>query len=92
MSLPPVAEPFLMVMSIAFIEPSFQRSLGLTVGDILIKRPRTVLRVLSTLGPLAPGHHTDSQRLFSRAPGPPGSWASPSPGSSSIWFRRASWS
>ena len=68
MSLPPVAEPFLMVMSIALTKPSFQRSLVLTVGAILIRGPRTVLRVLSTLGPLAPGHHTDYHRLFSRAP------------------------
>ena len=68
MSLPHVAEPLLMVMSIAFTVPSFQRFLVLTVGAILTSGPRTVLRVLRTMGPLAPGHHTNYHRLFSRAP------------------------
>ena len=68
MSLPPVAEPILMVLSIAFTEPSFQRFLVLTVGAILTSGPRTVLRVLATMGPLAPGDPTDYHRLFSRAP------------------------
>jgi len=76
MSLPHLAEPLLMVMSIAFTQPSFQRFLVLTVGAILASGPRTVLRVLSTLGPLAPGHHTDYPRLFAERRGRRGSWAS----------------
>jgi hypothetical protein len=68
MLLPQTAEPILMVLSIAFTEPSFQRFLVLTIGAILTSGPRTILRVLSTMGPLAPGNHTDYHRLFSRAP------------------------
>jgi len=66
--LPEAAEPILMAPSMALTQPSFQRLLALTVGAILTGGPRTVLRMLSTLGPLAPGPYTDYHRLFSRAP------------------------
>lgn len=66
--LPSVAEPLLMSFSIAFTEPTFQRSLVLLVGAILAKDRRTITSLLWTVGDLAEGHPTDYHRVFSRAP------------------------
>ena len=49
-SLPGVAEPLLMSFSIAFTEPTFQRSLVLLVGAILAKGRRTITNLLWTVG------------------------------------------
>ena len=45
-NLPGVAEPLLMSFSIAFTEPTFQRSLVLLVGAILAKGRRTITNLL----------------------------------------------
>jgi len=66
--LPSAAEPLLMAFSVAFTEPTFQRSLVLLVGAILAKDRRTILSMLWTVGDLAEGHPTDYHRVFSRAP------------------------
>ena len=67
-SLPSVAEPLLMSFSIAFTEPTFQRSLVLLVGAILARGRRTITNLLWNVGDLAEGDPTDYHRVFSRAP------------------------
>ncbi len=65
---PVVAEPLLMSFSIAFTQPTFNRSLVLLVGAILAKGPRTITNLLWNVGDLAEGDPTDYHRVFSRAP------------------------
>jgi hypothetical protein len=48
--------------------PTYQRLSTLLVGAILTTGRRTVANLLRTLRHLAPGHRTDYQRVFSRAP------------------------
>ena len=67
-NLPSVAEPLLMSFSIAFTEPTFQRSLVLLVGAILAKGRRTITNLLWAVGDLAEGDPSDYHRVFSRAP------------------------
>jgi hypothetical protein len=67
-NLPSVAEPLLMSFSIAFTEPTFQRSLVLLVGAILAKGRRTITNLLWAMGDLAEGDPSDYHRVFSRAP------------------------
>jgi hypothetical protein len=67
-NLPSVAEPLLMSFSIAFTEPTFQRSLVLLVGAILAKGRRTITNLLWAVGDLAEGDTSDYHRVFSRAP------------------------
>jgi len=67
-NLPIVAEPLLMSFSIAFTEPTFQRSLVLSVGAILAKGRRTITNLLWAVGDLAEGDPSDYHRVFSRAP------------------------
>ena len=67
-SLPSVAEPLLRSFSIAFTEPTFQRSLVLLVGAILARDRRTITNLLWNAGTLATGDPTDYHRVFSRAP------------------------
>jgi len=67
-NLPSVAEPLLMSFSIAFTQPTFQRSLVLLVGAILARGRRTITNLLWNVGELAEGDPTDYHRVFSRAP------------------------
>ena len=67
-NLPSVAEPLLLSFSIAFTQPTFQRSLVLLVGAILAQGRRTVTSILWTVGDLAEGDPSDYHRVFSRAP------------------------
>jgi hypothetical protein len=67
-NLPGVAEPLLMSFTVAFTEPTFQRSLVLLVGAILAKGRRTITSLLWNVGDLAAGDPTDYHRVFSRAP------------------------
>ena len=67
-NLPVVAEPLLMSFSIAFTQPTFNRSLVLLIGAILAKGPRTITNLLWNVGDLAEGDPTDYHRVFSRAP------------------------
>ena len=67
-NLPSVAEPLLMSFSIAFTEPTFQRTLVLLVGAILAKGRRTITNLLWNVGDLAEGDPSDYHRVFSRAP------------------------
>jgi len=67
-NLPSVAEPLLMSFSIAFTEPTFQRSLVLLVGAILAKGRRTITNLLWNVGDLAEGDPSDYHRVLSRAP------------------------
>ncbi len=66
--LPAVAEPLLMSFSIAFTQPTFQRSLVLLVGAIVAKGARTISNLLWNVGDLAEGDPSDYHRVFSRAP------------------------
>lgn len=67
-SLPRVAEPLLMMFSIAFTDPTFNRVLVLLVGALLARSRRTVNALLWIMGDLAPGHPSDYHRVLSRAP------------------------
>jgi DDE superfamily endonuclease len=68
MILPAEALPVLDALAPAFTEPTFRRFSTLLVAAILTTGRRTVANLLRTLGGLAPGHRTDSQRVLSRAP------------------------
>ena len=57
-----------MSFSIAFTQPTFNRSLVLLIGAILAKGPRTITNLLWNVGDLAEGDPTDYHRVFSRAP------------------------
>ena len=47
--IPSAAEPLLMSLSVAFTQPTFQRTIPLIVGAILTMGRRTVTGVLRTL-------------------------------------------
>jgi len=66
--LPPEAHPLVQVLTLHFTCPTYQRLSTLLVGTLLTTGRRTVANVLRTLRHLAPGHRTDYQRVFSRAP------------------------
>jgi len=68
MILPPEARPLLGALAPAFTRPTFRRFVMLLVAAILTQSTHTVANLLRTLGVLAPGHRTDYQRVFSRAP------------------------
>ena len=66
-ALPQAAESLLMSFSIAFAEPTFQRTWVLLVGAILSKNRRTTTSMLWTVGDLADGDPSDYHRVFRRA-------------------------
>jgi hypothetical protein len=68
MILPTEAAPLLAALAPTFTLPTFQRFVTLLAAAILTTGRRTVANLLRTLGPLARGHRTDYQRVFSRAP------------------------
>ena len=70
MILPDEALPLLDVLAPVFTQPTYQRFVLLMAAAVLTTGRRTVANLLRTLGPLATGHRTDYQRVFSRAPGP----------------------
>lgn len=65
------AAPLLAAVQPAFTQPTFQRFTLLMVAALLTSGRRTVANLLRTLGPLAQGHPTTYQRVFSAA-----SWSS----------------
>jgi DDE superfamily endonuclease/Archaeal putative transposase ISC1217 len=65
------AAPFLAALQPAFTQPTFQRFTLLMAAALLTSGRRTIANLLRTLGPLAQGHPTTYQRLFSAA-----SWSS----------------
>jgi DDE superfamily endonuclease len=64
---PRAAEPLLSAFSVAFSARTFQRVVLLMLGAILSLRRRTISAILTTLGPLAPGHWSDYSRVLCRA-------------------------
>jgi hypothetical protein len=68
MILPAEALPLLQTFAPLFTRPTYRRFLLLLVAAVLATGRRTVANLLRTLGPLAPGHRTDYQRVLSRAP------------------------
>jgi DDE superfamily endonuclease len=68
MILPDEALPLLHVIAPVFTQPTYQRFVLLMAAALLATGRRTVANLLRTLGPLAGGHHTDYQRVLSRAP------------------------
>jgi hypothetical protein len=68
MILPAEAAPLLAALAPAFTQPTFARFVTLLAAATLTTGRRTVANLLRTLGPLAPGHRTDYQRVLSRAP------------------------
>lgn len=68
MILPPEAHPLVQVLALHFTSPTYQRVAVLLVGALLTTGRRTVANLVRTLRHLAPGHLTDYQRVFSRAP------------------------
>jgi DDE superfamily endonuclease len=68
MILPAEAAPLLAALAPTFTEPTFGRFGALMMAALLTTGRRTVANLLRTLGPLAPGHRTDYQRVLSRAP------------------------
>src|SRR5690242_18471384 len=75
MILPPEALPLLLELAPAFTRPTFRRFTLLLASAILTQGRHTVANLIRSLGPLAPGHLTDYQRLLSRAP-----WSGVRPG------------
>src|ERR1051325_756523 len=68
MILPLQSPPRLLELAPAFTRPTFRRFALLLASAILTQGRHTVANLLRSLGPLAPGHLTDYQRLLSRAP------------------------
>jgi DDE superfamily endonuclease len=68
MSLPPEAIPLLTSFAPVFTQPTYRRFVTLLIAAVLTTGRRTVDNLLRTLAGLAPGHRTDYQRVFSRAP------------------------
>jgi hypothetical protein len=66
--LPDEALPLLAAFAPHFTRPTFGRFSPLMVTAILTRGRHNVANLLRTLGQLAPGHRTDYQRIFSRAP------------------------
>src|SRR5436305_12278468 len=67
MILPPEAHSLLLALAPAFTAPAFQRFITLMVAALLTPGRRTVANLLRTAGPLAQGHPTTFQRVFSSA-------------------------
>jgi hypothetical protein len=67
MILPNEAHPLLFALCSAFAYPTFQRFATLMAAALLTSGRRTVANLLRTLGPLAHGHPTTYQRVFSSA-------------------------
>ncbi|HWG42126.1 MAG TPA: transposase [Gemmataceae bacterium] len=61
------AAPLLAALQPAFSQPTFQRFTLLMAAALLTTGRRTVANLLRTLGPLAKGHKTTYQRVFSNA-------------------------
>lgn len=68
MILPPEAAPLWAELAPAFTRPTARRFAVLLVAAILTTGRRTVDNLRRTLGRLAPGHRSDYQRVFCRAP------------------------
>lgn len=68
MILPPEAHALVQVLALHFTNPTYQRFATLMVAALVTTGRRTVANLLRTLRHLAPGHHTDYQRVLSRAP------------------------
>lgn len=67
MILPPEAHPLLLALAPAFTAPTFDRFTTLMAAAVLTPGRRTVANLLRTLGPMAVGHPTTYQRVFSAA-------------------------
>ena len=67
MILPPEAQPLLLALAPAFTAPTLQRFVTLMAAAILTPGRRTVANLLRTARPLAHGHPTTFQRVFSFA-------------------------
>jgi hypothetical protein len=67
MILPPEALPLLHALAPAFTQPTFRRFTLLLAAALLTTGRRTVANFLRTTGPLAHGHRTSFQRVFSAA-------------------------
>ena len=67
MILPPEAGPLPDAFAPLFTQPTFNRFVTLLAGVLLTPGRRTVANRLRTLGSLAPGHRTSSQRVLSAA-------------------------
>ncbi len=67
MILPPEATPLLLALAPVFTRPTFQRFTLLLAAAVLTTGRRTVANLLRTSGPLAHGHRTTFQRVFSAA-------------------------
>jgi hypothetical protein len=61
------AAPLLAALQPAFSQPTFQRFTLLMAAALLTTGRRTIANLLRTLGPLAKGHKTSYQRVFSNA-------------------------
>jgi DDE superfamily endonuclease/Archaeal putative transposase ISC1217 len=70
-ALPAEAAPLLLALQPAFTQPTWQRFTLLMVAAVLTTGRRTVANLLRIAGPLAQGHKTSYQRVFSAA-----SWSS----------------
>lgn len=68
MILPPEALPLLVELAPAFTRPTYRRFVVLLASAILTQGRHTVANLIRSLGPLAPGHLTDYQRVLCRAP------------------------
>jgi hypothetical protein len=68
MILPPEAHPLVQALALHFTSPTYQRFSTLMVAALVTTGRRTVANLLRTLRQLAPGHHTDYQRVLSHAP------------------------
>lgn len=67
LSLPSVAQPLFLKLSVAFTKPTSQRILLLLIGAILTRGAHTITSVLRTLRGWVPGHCSSYHRVFSRA-------------------------
>jgi len=67
MILPAEATPLLLALTPAFTQPTSRRFVTLLAAALLTTGRRTVANLLRTAGPLADGHRTSYQRVFSAA-------------------------
>jgi hypothetical protein len=65
--LPAEANPLLLALAPAFSQPTYLRFTTLMAATLLTTGRRTVANLLRSLGPLAQGHKTSYQRVFSAA-------------------------
>src|SRR5262245_42502788 len=61
-----VAGPLLQAFRAAFTRPTYERFAVLLLAAILTTGCRTILNLLRTVEPLAPGHPSSYHRIFSR--------------------------